>query len=250
MNALKIMFVFLALGVSMNLQAQGKIVNNSNQQWIQYYEEVNFSSPWSLSADAGFRRRDLFSITTQYIARIDLGYQLNSEMKLTAGFANLGSYTSNKLSKLEFRPYEELMIKHKYSVIKIQHRLRIEECFFQEEEDGKIIPATTFNFRFRYRLMFNIPILKLSAKHPDHKLSLNAGDEIFLNAGHTIVNNIFDQNRILVGPAWQINKFFTITLTYNNQFAATKSSGTYNHTDVFWLGIKHKFSVKNHKKNL
>ncbi len=245
---LKIVLLIWAIVISTATFAQGKSTRNSNQQWIQYYEKAKLNSHWTLLADAGYRRKDLFAETSQYIVRVAMDYQMNPNMRISAGFANLGFYTSGTLSKLEFRPYEEWMITHKYNSVKIQHRFRVEERIFKTASDGIIQPASSFNFRFRYRLMFNIPILNLSKSKSGSKLSLNAGDEILLNAGHSIVYNIFDQNRILIGPAIKIDKNFSVSLTYNDQLASATTPGKFKHTDVIWLGIKHQFGVTNHKK--
>lgn len=241
---LKFILIISALGISGFGFAQEKKTTNSNQQWIQYYETAKLNNHCALYGDVGYRRKDLFAETSQYIVRVAIGYQLNPALKVAAGFANLGFYTLGSLSKLEFRPYEESMITNKYKFVKIQQRFRLEERFFKVVDAGIIQPGSSFNFRFRYRLMFNIPMINDSGL----KLSLNAGDEILFNAGRDIVYNIFDQNRILIGPALKLDKNLTVSLTYNNQFASSSTPGNYKHTDVIWLGIKHQFGVLNHKK--
>ena len=69
------------------------------------------------------------------------------------------------------------------------------------------------------------------------------GDEIFINGGKDIVYNIFDQNRILIGPAFKLNDQFTFTFTYNGKYAALNlpSEFTYNH--IFWLAIRHNLDL-------
>jgi hypothetical protein len=169
-------------------------------------------------------------------------------MKVSAGFAHLGFYTSKKISKFEYRSYEEFAISDKYNSIGIQHRFRIEERYFKTIVDGNIQPGNTFNFRFRYQFMMNFKILNLSSTNPVQTLSINLGDEIFINAGKKIVYNVFDQNRILIGPAVSFTKDFIVGLTYNNQFAATATAANYAHTNVFWLIMKQNFDIALHKK--
>ncbi|MBE0650748.1 MAG: DUF2490 domain-containing protein [Bacteroidales bacterium] len=180
----RIVFVILAMIVtSAAVRAQEKPSLYSDQQWIQYYEQVKLNNRWTILADAGYRRKDWFANMSQYIVRVATGYQLNKYMRVAAGFANLGFYTSNTLSKLEFRPFEEWMITNKLSTVKVQQRFRFEERFFKVVENGSIQSSSIFNFRFRYRLMFNIHLLNLTSSVSCPKLSLNAGDELLVNTG-------------------------------------------------------------------
>ena len=96
--------------------------------------------------------------------------------------------------------------------------------------------------------MMNFKILHLSSTNKAQVLSLNLGDEIFINAGKQIVYNVFDQNRFLVGPVVAFSKDFNIGLIYNNQFAATAAAKSYVHTNIFWLTVKQNFDVTSHKK--
>lgn len=248
MKNLKTIISIFVLGVSMTSIAQNKKFTKGNQQWIQYYNQTKFSDKWTWSTDGGYRFNEMFKNPSQFIVRTGFGYQLNTNMKASIGFAHLGFYTSEKLNKVEYRPYQEFAISNKYNKIGILHRFRIEERFFQNVLDGNIQTAGNFNFRFRYLFMLNLKIMKLSSTNPDRVLSMNLGDEIFINAGKEIVYNVFDQNRILIGPAIEFTKNFTIAITYNSQYAAYNSSNNYNHTDVIWLGIKQNLDITKHKK--
>jgi hypothetical protein len=169
-------------------------------------------------------------------------------VRISAGFAHLGFYTSEKLSKVEYRPYEEVAITETYGNLGMLHRFRIEERYFKNVLDGDIQPGHTFNFRFRYQCMLNFKILKLSSLNPDKVLSINLGDEIFINAGKKVVYNVFDQNRFLVGPSIFFSKDLSIGLTYNSQFAALNAPNSYNHTGVLWLIIRQNLDLTKHKK--
>lgn len=241
----KMMILFGAIFISTNALAQGSSYEYPNQQWIQFYEQAKINKHWAILADAGYRRKNLFAETSQYIARVALGYRINTHMRLAAGFANLGFYSSGPLSKLEFRPYEEWMIFNSHKAVKIKQRFRIEERFFKTITDHQIQSGTDFNLRVRYLLTLNLPVYTFAS---GLKLSVNAGNELLVNSGKNINNNISYQYRILVGPALKIAKNLTVKLTYNSQFSSGKTSGTYEHINIVWLGVKHKFSLSHAKK--
>lgn len=240
--------IFLLIGVSISTSAQQKTINRSNQQWLQYYAQMKLSEKWTLLADGGYRATDNFRETVQYIARAGLDYTINPSIHVSAGFANLGFYSSGKENKIEFRPYEELLIKNTFKKFDITHRLRVEERFFNPVINGNFKSPGTFNFRFRYFFMASIPLFNLSKKNVEEKILLNIGDEIFLNAGHEIVYNVFDQNRFIISPTLQFRKSFSVSFTWNSQFASTNTPATYNYTSVAWLQVRHKINFAHQKE--
>src|SRR3954468_5610299 len=244
----KAVCIFLLLGIAINTIAQEKTIKKGNQQWLQYYAQIRLSDKWTLLPDAGYRWANNFDVSSQYLIRVGLNYTLNSNIQAGAGFAHFGFYTSGKVSKVEFRPYEELGIKSKLGNIDINNRVRIEERFFNPVVDGKITGPGTFNFRFRYSLIAGIPLFNLSKKDTDKKVLLSIGDEVFINAGKPIVYNVFDQNRLLISPTVQFSKNFSVALTYNRQFAATNTAAIYNQTNVIWLQVRQKFNGGSKKK--
>lgn len=248
MIKLRRLITFSIFFVSSVIVAQEKTVNKENQQWIQYYNQLKLSEKWSLLTDGGFRWKNDLKENSQYIIRTAANYKLNSTMSVSAGLAHLGFYdNSGNVNRVEFRPYQEYTISNAYKPISIQHRFRLEERIFYPVIDGKMQSDSDFNFRFRYRLLFNIPIFKLSSTDATKNVALSLGDEIMINAGNEIVNTIFDQNRILIGSVVTFDKNLSASIIYNNQFASTKTAGTYNHTNVIWLGITHKINVSKSK---
>lgn len=244
MKKTKIIIVII-FSLSLSIFGQEKSINRGNQQWMQYYNQTKLSEVWTLLTDGGLRWKEELSSRSQYIVRLGVGYQFNDSIRVVAGVAHLGLYQSDQLSRVEFRPYQEFVIKQKYGKIGISHRFRVEERYFRKVLDGKITNKDNFNFRFRYHFSLSIPLFKMSHSHPEMKVFLDIADEIFINAGKEVVYNVFDQNRILIGPAIQLNKNLTVKFTYNSQFAAANSPANYEYADVIWLGITHKLDLTN-----
>jgi hypothetical protein len=91
--------------------------------------------------------------------------------------------------------------------------------------------------------MMGIPLFRLSKEKANRIFLLYVGDEIFINAGNTITNTIFDQNRIIFSPSLKLNEQVTFSLTWNSQFASTSFQNTYKYTNVIWFQIKHKLGI-------
>lgn len=230
------------------LFGQQKNVGNGNQQWLQYYNQTKLNDKWTLLFDGGYRLKYGFQESSQYIVRAAIGYNINSDIRISSGLAHLGFYSSDKINKVEFRPYQEMTVNNKFNKIGLVHRYRMEERFFNPVTNGEIQTPNTFNFRFRYSLMLSIPLFKLSKAKTDKEFLINFGDEIFINAGKNVVNNIFDQNRFIVSPSFRLNENLTLSLTWNSQFASTSSQAIFNYTNVFWLQIKHKLNIRKKQK--
>jgi hypothetical protein len=209
-----------------------KLVTHSTQQWLQYNNQTKIADRWFFGLDGGFRWKD--GSRFQYIGRAGFNYQFNPRIKVGVGVARTGIYKSDKISKLEFRPYQEVLAIISDNRISIRSRFRLEERIFNNRSE---VPAHNYNFRFRYMLSFNIPIVQ-SQHFPSRKLSLVVSDEIFLNAGHNIVYNVLDRNRVLIGPAWQMSKALAFGISYMYQFAPKDSPAAYDSDDIIWVTLR------------
>lgn len=241
------LFLFFFMVTPRILFGQQKNVVNGNQQWFQYYNQTKINDKWTLLFDGGYRWTDGFQESSQYIVRAAIGYNINSDIQISSGLAHLGFYSSDKINIVEFRPFQEMVVKNKFNKIGMVHRYRMEERFFNIVTNGGIQTPNTFNFRFRYSLMFSIPLFKLSKLKTDKVFLINIGDEIFINAGKNVVN-IFDQNRFIVSPTFKLNESLSLSLTWNGQFASTSSQDIFNYTNVYWFQIKHNLKIRQKQK--
>lgn len=231
---------FSSLFVVFHLNAQEKTITHRQQEWFQYYNQVKVAEKLFISSDAGFRIQNHPTAISTLLIRTSLSYSLKPGIFAGLGFACFTSYTKNKLVKSEFRPYEEFLVKHVFHSLNLQHRLRIEERAFRSE----LTNQNSFNFRFRYRLYLTYPVLTF---HPEGKsLFIIASDEVFLNWGKGIVYN-FEQNRIIGGIRFALNKNLQFSLSYVHQYAQKNPPVNYEETAVIWLGITHKIEKREKK---
>ena len=222
-----------------------KNIQYTNQQWIQYYQQLELNKHSTLMTDGGFRWSD--GERLQYIARMGWGYNLGDRLRVAGGIASTGSYDSLGLRKFEIRPYQELLVSG-ISRIPIQHRVRVEERYIRDVVNGDLLKGHNFNFRFRYQVSASLPLIGLSKTNADQKLLLTVSNEIFINAGKEIIYNVLDKNRIVIGPALQFNKNLNVGLVYNFQFTPLNAPANYSHDHVLWLTAYHNMKIQNRQQ--
>lgn len=223
--------------------AQDKKVTHNNQQWAQYYLLFKINQRFTILGDAGLRRKDVFTEWSQSLIRSGVSYSVAENYLTALGFACFFSYKDNKANRRELRPYQEFTASFKKTNFTIQHRLRIEERFFSGINENKSA-SHNFNFRFRYRLYLTIPFSFIIRSDKPSRLLVNLGDELFVNAGKQVVYNTLDNNRLIFGPSYRINKQCLLSLFYVYQYGQRSAPDTYEQANIFWLTFTHSILKK------
>lgn len=241
----RIGIILCLVSISLFSFAQKKVIRD-NQQWIQYNNQLKLSGKFTLVTDLSIRRINNFRDWNMAAFRTTLGYRYAENLQGSSSIAFGSLYKDNKVVKVEFRVHQDASTTQTFGKVSLQHRLRVEGRYFRNVTDGVIGSASSFNFRFRYRLYSSIPIAKLSESNPDKKLLLNIGDEVFVNAGNEIVYNTFDNNRAIIGTTWQLSSNLNCALFYVYQYGQRSAQATYESSDILFLSLTQKMSL--HKK--
>jgi hypothetical protein len=223
-----------------------KTVIHDNQQWFQYNNQLVFTKNISLFSDLGLRRINGFREWQVIGLRAGLGYNIAENLQGVTGIACNALYTNDHVSKAEFRAYQEINTKQLFRKVSLQHKLRIEARYFRNVTERVITQASSFNFRFRYRLFCAIPVV-LSKKDPDKKLLLNFGDEVFVNAGKDIKYNMFDNNRLIAGTTLQWSSNLNFALFYIYQYGQRSAQATYEASDILFISVTQKIALNKKK---
>lgn len=214
----------------------------SNQQWFQYYNQIKINKEVSLFSDIGIRYKENLNHKTQFLIRTAIRYSINNNIACSFGVGNFNYYGSEQIKRIEFRPYQELIIKKLFTKIELNHRIRTEQQIFSNSD----MRFEEFTNRIRYRLMMTISIIKFNQS--EKTLDLILGDELFL-IGKNNLSSV--QNRILLGASFKLTKDLSTSLIYNRQ-NLTQLKSEYNRLDhIVWLGISHNldFSKSNKIEN-
>ncbi|MEQ6120244.1 DUF2490 domain-containing protein [Reichenbachiella sp. MALMAid0571] len=239
----KASITLIVILLSFTLLAQKKHVMHENQQWIEYSNLSLLSNKFRLQTNAGLRWNDSFRQKSLKFVRTSLGYQMHPDILISGGLTLVRSYSENQLNKTEIRPYEEVLMNRYYNKLRIQHRFRAEQRFLKYTDTN----LHGFHHRLRYRFMLRWPVYANSSDINSKNLTINIGDEVYLNAGKEITDNIFDQNRILIGPSFQFNQKFAITLLYIQKFSKLDLPSDFEQDDIVNLTVRHTFNFTKKK---
>lgn len=200
---MRISLIIATVLLSLSLQAQ------QDQLWFSYYSSIKLNKRLSINSDLQIRTTEWYQHLSQTLIRTGLSFKVSEHITASCGFADFAFFTRDKLSRNEYRPWEEIGAQGNLGSIRITNRLRIEQRFFQRISNDAWTSDYTFNHRFRYRLDLQRAIWKLD---DEKKVDLQIGNEIMLNAGN--VSSYFDQNRSWIGFQFTVNRHLAAQLHY------------------------------------
>ncbi|MBC8769324.1 DUF2490 domain-containing protein [Arenibacter sp. BSSL-BM3] len=229
------------LGV-MNLYSQ-KNVESQQLLWTRYNLKININDTYSLKQELEERTYWFPWRQHQFISRTQLDRKLGKGWNAGIGVASfLQSLPHDPEipiaeTKSELRPMLEIGYWSPISKkIGLHHRYWSEFRFF-EQTNGSFDFA---NNRTRYKLELRY------AATP--QINFKAFDEILLNIGGEIVQNVFDQNRY--GASIQYMPFDKLgfEVGYINWFQQQKSGVDLYNRHIIRLTIHQNINLKSHKK--
>lgn len=120
--------------------------------------------------------------------------------------------------------------------LSVSNRYRAEFRFFQKPSGG-------FKFNsVRFRAMVQLRIQVVD------KLSLYLFDELHVNAGKAVINNIFNQNRVGGGIVLKATPWLAIDLGYLNWYQQLGTGFQRFNRHIFKIGIVEKFQIHRKQK--
>jgi hypothetical protein len=226
--------------------AQKQIITQE-QTWFGYISQFRIADKWSVTADTHLRTKNNFhqDLSTG-VLRAGIIYHLNDAVHLAAGHAFFNAFPADghaKTSRPEHRPWQQVQWLTRYSKLRLQQRLRLEERFRRKVKDeDELDNGYNFNYRARYQIMLSYPL----SKQPFYArtLSLYGGQELLLNFGKQIVYNALDHNRLHLGLTYHFNKDDNLQLGYLNIFQQQSSGVRYRMVHVARIYFHHQFDLR------
>ncbi len=233
-------------------QNKRNYTSNTNS-WIAYTCSYKFSNKLSFHLEAQARRHEFVQNNLQYLFRTGINYHANPQFLLTAGYCFVETYPygefAAKSSFPENRIWEQIQIKNQLGIIEAINRMRIEQRFVNAPvlSNGTYAPGDpVYSNRTRILNRFSIPLKGKTIE--DKTFYISAFDEVYINFGKNIANNIFDQNRAYFGFGYKIPKAGRLEIGYLNQllFKADGIKVENNHT--IQIGLTSSFDFKKPKE--
>jgi len=205
MNKLKYLLIILGLNFY--------YVHSNNPDhggWFMYFGNAKIENfPFKLHYEFQYRNHNITHDVDQILSRFGFQYTPIEQIILTSGYGFIQSEQIGEINspKRENRIYQEALFPLKINSVRLQHRLRYEQRFFEE---------SIYKTRYRYMLSLFVPIKKFDSS--DRKLFANIYNEVFINGKSELPNKeIFDRNRLYLGAGFKLNPNFTMQLGWMNQ---------------------------------
>ena len=244
--------LFLFLSCSFLYSQTKKNVDHQNLLWTRYYNHLTLTEKWS--AHSEFDNRIFINPVVQnlYLIRFQGRYKINPKIEIGAGVsyfsvATQDSEINTAFNVPEYRIQQDITWKRDLKKFTVLQRFQIEQRFFHNANKVELLPGTTFNWRFRYKIQGECNFWKKE----DLFLKAILYDELMINAGANIVHNTFDQNRIYAALQYGINKNIALELGYLDSFQQRASGVDYFDRDIIRFTFFHKINVQEkHKERL
>lgn len=247
MKSIKI-FGLLLLCFIANAQTE-KNIDHQSLLWTRYYNQLTINYKWSIHTE--FDNRVFINPFEEnlFLIRMHGRYKINENFDLGAGVSYFSVATqvpenTNDFRTPEYRIQQDITWKQEFENFSLHQRFQVEERFFHNADKNGLQPGTTFNWRFRYRLMGEFPFWKKESQY----IKAIVYDEIMINAGENIINNTFDQNRIYTAVQYGINKNIALELGYLKSFQQRASGVDYFDRDIIRFTFFHKIKLKEKHK--
>jgi len=186
--------------------------------WNVITTRVTLSEKWGLYNELQLRSQSFYQDHYYHEVKGGVSYAINKNFVVLLGIGDYQIYSDGgnfvkPLTAHETRLWQQLTMNHYLERVKLEHRYRIEQRWFN----------TGYRNRFRYRLNAAVPIN--NKKMGPKTFYLASFNEIFL----TSKAPYFERNRFFAGPGYQISKHFTVQPGYVYQFDYKNNAGQGKH---------------------
>jgi Protein of unknown function (DUF2490) len=220
MKVLKISFYILLIASANNLFAQNTRINDVNNiGWYNLFLNKKIAEKWTGNAEYQWRRDNVILDNKQSLLRVGIGYQIQPLVVLRAGYAWVETYAYGSIpiqsagkTFTEHRTFQSVIVNDNVSILEIQNRFMLEQRWIGRYSNAELLKEDEYIFinRIRYMLRIQMPIGK--KKIEDKTLYAAAYDEIFIQFGKNVQENIFDQNRLGILLGYRFGKNFRLEM--------------------------------------
>ena len=179
--------------------AQRETRENVNA-WFSWFAEVELGHRWAVDADVSHRRSGPVDELASNLWRVSLRRTLAPNVRVSLGYAGTDIHPYGKLPVAfrapEHRVFEQLVLTHAIGPVQVTHRYRFEQRWsghVTAESGDTAVRNWVRTNRARYFVRGTIP-LRGPTLDPGEWFA-NLSNELMLNWGTNVQQNVFDQNR-------------------------------------------------------
>jgi hypothetical protein len=220
----RVSLLLLALGLSTPALAQRETFTNV-AGWIAWFNDVELSNRWSIDSDMNARRSGPYDEVSQFLWRVSLRRNLTPNVRVALGYAGTDTHPYGDLPITfrtpEHRLFQQLQLTHATGRTQWTHRYRLEQRWGgrMELEDGEArVQNWVRTNRIRYLVRATVALQGPTLDANEWFASV--GDELFMNWGANIQQNVFDQNRVLASVGRRLGSRMRAEVGYTEQLVA------------------------------
>jgi hypothetical protein len=245
----KLVFLLFLMCFQFMAKSQTKTTSHFQQIWLGYYNQTKLNKNLEVNADLHLRsKEDFINDLYQSIIRVGVSYNFNNAIKVTGGYAYVNYFPGDNhkdISQQENRYWQQFQWQTKFSKSVLQQKIRLEERYRHKIlNDSTLAVGYDFNWRLRYNVLFETPILKKIK----NRFYFVLNEEANVNFGKQIVYNYFDQNRFFAGFKYHIDAPNIIQFGYMNIFQQLSPGNKFKVTDVIQVFYFQNFDLRRNRK--
>ncbi len=243
MNKRFLPFLLLFALAFSSASAQNNRIHDTNYNgWYMYFGNHKLTDKLGLHTELQVRQYKVITEQQQIMPRFALTYNLSDRAMVAAGYAYVHTYPygDNPASDdfPEQRIFQQLQLKDQQGIFGLQHRFRLEQRWL------KFAGAQDYTYlnRARYQFRVNIPLQGPSIE--DREFYLGVYDEVFLNFGPNVTNNIFDQNRAYVALGFRFHKDANLEVGYLHHHVAQRNGIWFEDNHTLQVGLNYNLDFR------
>jgi len=232
-------FCTLAIFSFANAQpSSGRIHGNNANGWWNYFGDHPIGeSKWGLHLEGQWRRSEVLTKWQQLLVRPAVNYSLHPNITFTAGYGYIATSRYGEFPVgvpfPEHRFFQQMQVTNKIGRVSMAHRYRLEQRELGElsvaPNGDRTLTRWRHENRFRYMYRVMIPI--------KGRIGLALYDEIFVNFGKNVANNVFDQNRAYAAITYTLPKKSRLEIGFMEQTLQQRNGRFIENNHTFMVSI-------------
>ena len=215
-------------------------VSHTEGAWFGVYTKYRFNDRWAYHGEYHARLRDGINEMGQVYLRFGATYRIKRYLDFTLGVVTPFYWAPNPDGENidnvvpQYRIWQQAILATPFDHIKVLHQLRMEQRWRRDYLEGSPFELT---YRFRYKLTVYIPL-----NHQDfgpNTLFLALYEEIFMQAGKSVIYNHFEDNRAFVGLGYNLDEKFQFQAGYMNSYRHDKAPYKYQVRHIGRISVIH-----------
>ena len=213
--------------------------------WGSVVPVFKVSDQIKISQEFHWRRSEFVKKWMQLVIRPGIHYTPIKGVTLTVGYTYANNYPyhdfSGPIAFPEHNTWEQVVLKSTYGKAKVTHRFRLENRWvgiINNTNTEPFIDGSNFSNRFRYRLVGNFPIFKLT----EIPVSFSLFNELFIVLNDNFRASTVNQNWVVGLVNFHFLNKSKVSVGVQNQYILRGNGDRINNISI-WLGLTREFDL-------